>query len=57
MVRRLRKVPLRRVLWVSTLGVLIAAIAGVGVYAFYLDRSVTQQFQGRRWTLPAQVFP
>jgi penicillin-binding protein 1B len=56
MARRLRKIPLRRVLWVSTLGVLIAAIVGVGLYAFYVDRSVTQQFQGRRWTLPAQVF-
>ena len=34
----------------------IAAIAGIAVYAYYLDRSVTQQFQGRRWTLPAQVY-
>jgi len=26
------------------------------VYVAYLDRVVTQQFEGRRWTLPAQVF-
>ena len=38
-------------------------VLGVGVIAlallawvFYLDRQITQQFEGRRWTLPAQVF-
>jgi penicillin-binding protein 1B len=56
MARRPRKIRLRRLVWGSALGVLVAAIAGIAVYAFYLDRSVTQQFQGRRWTLPAQVF-
>ena len=56
MVRRLRMIRLPRLLWRSALGVLIAAIAGMSVYVFYLDRSVTQQFQGRRWTLPAQVY-
>ncbi|MGH8177152.1 MAG: penicillin-binding protein 1B [Steroidobacter sp.] len=25
-------------------------------WVFYLDRQITQQFEGRRWTLPAQVF-
>jgi penicillin-binding protein 1B len=56
MARRLRKVPLRRALWGGALGVLLAALLGIAVYAYYLDRSVTRQFQGRRWTLPAQVF-
>jgi penicillin-binding protein 1B len=56
MARRLRKIIVRRVLWGGVLAVLIAAIAAVAVYYFYVDRSVTQQFQGRRWTLPAQVF-
>ena len=26
------------------------------VYSIYLDRMVTRQFEGRRWTLPAQVY-
>jgi penicillin-binding protein 1B len=56
MARRPRKIRLRRLLWGSALGVLLATIAGICAYVFYLDRSVTQQFQGRRWTLPAQVF-
>jgi len=33
----------------------IAALAGI-LYVAYLDRLVTRQFEGRRWTLPAQVF-
>jgi penicillin-binding protein 1B len=53
---RRKFLPRRRVLWGSALGVLIAATAGIAIYAYYLDRSVTLQFQGRRWTLPAQVF-
>jgi penicillin-binding protein 1B len=28
----------------------------LAVYVFYLDRLVTRQFEGRRWTLPAQVY-
>jgi penicillin-binding protein 1B len=28
----------------------------VGVWFFYLDHEVTRQFEGRRWTLPAQVY-
>src|ERR1017187_5011678 len=56
MARRPRKIRLRRLVWGSALGVLVAALAGIAVYAFYLDRRVTQQFQGRRWPLPAQVF-
>ena len=26
------------------------------VYGFYLNREVTRQFEGRRWTLPAQIY-
>src|SRR4029077_11241448 len=33
-----------------------AAVLAVAGYLFYLDRLVTRQFEGRRWTLPAQVY-
>jgi penicillin-binding protein 1B len=48
--RRTRR--LRRAL---ILGALLALIADA-IFVFYLDRRVTPQFEGRRWTLPAQVF-
>jgi penicillin-binding protein 1B len=32
--------------------VVLAAV----VYGIYLDREVTHQFEGRRWTLPAQIY-
>lgn len=35
--------------------VAICSIAAV-VYGIYLDRIVTRQFEGRRWTLPAQIY-
>jgi len=46
----------RQRLWVG-----VAMLAGIGLIAllgwlFYLDRIITQQFEGRRWTLPAQVY-
>jgi len=56
MARRPRKFRRRRLLWGSALGLLLLAIAGCAVYIYYIDRSVTLQFQGRRWTLPAQVY-
>jgi penicillin-binding protein 1B len=31
-------------------------VLAAGVYVIYLDRLVTKQFEGRRWTLPAQVY-
>src|SRR5262245_63795234 len=34
-------------------GVLFIALLG---WVFYLDRTITRQFEGRRWTLPAQVY-
>jgi penicillin-binding protein 1B len=36
-----------------TLGVLLLIATG---FFIYFDRLVTRQFEGRRWTLPAQVF-
>jgi len=46
----------RRQFWVG-----LALSCGVGLitllgWLIYLDRIVTQQFEGRRWTLPAQVY-
>ena len=35
------------------LGVLPIALLG---WVLYLDRKITEQFEGRRWTLPAQVY-
>jgi penicillin-binding protein 1B len=35
------------------LGVLLLVLA---IWVFYLDHIVTTQFEGRRWTLPAQVY-
>src|SRR5262245_41520918 len=39
----------------------VGIVFGVGLiallaYSVYLDRIVTRQFEGRRWTLPAQVY-
>ena len=39
----------------------LALVVGVGllallVWVFYLDKQITRQFEGRRWTLPAQVY-
>ncbi|HEU4627719.1 MAG TPA: penicillin-binding protein 1B [Steroidobacteraceae bacterium] len=48
--------PFRRRLLLSLLAVLGVAVVGVGIYCYYLDRMVTRQFEGRRWTLPAQVY-
>jgi penicillin-binding protein 1B len=56
MARRPRKYRLRRLLIGGALGVVFAGIAAVGLYYVYVDHLVTQQFKGRRWTLPAQVF-
>jgi penicillin-binding protein 1B len=56
MARRARKIRLRRLLLGGALVVLVAGITAVFLYYVYVDRLVTQQFKGRRWTLPAQVF-
>src|SRR5579871_1906332 len=39
------------------LGFAALVLAGVAaLYVIYLDRMATHQFEGRRWTLPAQVY-
>lgn len=43
---------LRRVLWIGA-GVLVL---GAVVYGVYLDYRVKEEFQGRRWELPARVY-
>src|ERR1700733_5056483 len=45
-----------RIFWLSALGIVVVAAAAVTFYVLYLDGIVTKQFEGRRWTLPAQVY-
>ena len=50
-----------RLRWKKTLGrltllALVLVIAAGGAYYLYLDRLVSHQFEGRRWTLPAHVY-
>jgi penicillin-binding protein 1B len=46
----------KKVYWSSALVVLtVGAISGA-VWYVYLDRLVSSQFEGRRWTLPAHVY-
>jgi penicillin-binding protein 1B len=53
--RRVLKTHRRRILagFALITGVLLLAFLG---WSFRLDRIVTEQFEGRRWTLPAQVY-
>lgn len=44
-----------KIRWLIIAGVLLGAIAAA-VYVVRLDHMVTRQFEGRRWTLPAQVY-
>jgi penicillin-binding protein 1B len=37
----------------GTVAIVVLAVVG---YYIYLDREVTHQFEGRRWTLPAQIY-
>jgi penicillin-binding protein 1B len=34
----------------------VVVVLLVAAYVFYLDQTVVKQFEGRRWTLPAQVY-
>jgi penicillin-binding protein 1B len=45
-----------RIFWLSALGIVVVAAVAVTFYVLYLDGIVTKQFEGRRWTLPAQVY-
>ena len=42
---------LKVTLWIT----LIAVLVGSG-YLYYLDRSISKTFEGRRWSVPAQVY-
>ena len=44
----------RLLVWGVTLA--LAAAAVIGGYLFHLDRTITGTFEGRRWSIPAQVF-
>jgi len=46
----------KKTLWRLSLLVLVLGIAAGGAYYVYLDRLVSHQFEGRRWTLPAHVY-
>ena len=54
MAARKRRI-LRKLLW-GTLILFGVFMVVCGVLFFLLDRQVTRQFEGRRWTLPAQVY-
>ena len=41
----------RTVLWAGLLAVLLSA-----GYAYYIDRTISKTFEGRRWSVPAQVY-
>src|SRR5712671_2423211 len=50
-----RKVILKNLLRYSLIAFGLVVLA-VGIWIGYLDHIVTKQFEGRRWTLPAQVY-
>jgi len=41
---------------IGTLAVFVAGAVVLGIWTAKLDTIITQQFEGRRWTLPAQVY-
>lgn len=43
-------------LWPYALGVVVSGLIVLAAWIVHLDRIVTQQFEGRRWTLPALVY-
>ena len=45
------RLALRITLWVALVGVLVSS-----GYLYYLDRSISKTFEGRRWSVPAQVY-
>ena len=49
--RWLLQLLLKIVLW----GSLLAILVGTG-YLYYLDRSISKTFEGRRWSVPAQIY-
>ena len=51
-VRRFFVSILWRIFWLS----FIAGLVFIGGYFLYVDRIVTDTFEGRRWSIPAEVF-
>jgi penicillin-binding protein 1B len=45
-----------RLIWRYLLGIALVCVIALAVYVAHLDHIVTAQFEGRRWTLPAQVY-
>ena len=45
----------RKLLWGSAIAVAVVLVVG-SIWFIVLDRQVTKTFEGRRWTLPAQVY-
>jgi penicillin-binding protein 1B len=45
-----------KVLWRTVLSAVAMVVLAAVVFGIYLDRVVTHQFEGRRWTLPAQIY-
>jgi penicillin-binding protein 1B len=43
-------------IWRYLLAIVLLCGVALAVYVVHLDRIVTTQFEGRRWTLPAQVY-
>jgi penicillin-binding protein 1B len=43
-------------IWRYLLAIVLLCGVGLALYVVHLDRIVTTQFEGRRWTLPAQVY-
>ncbi len=43
-------------IWHYLLAILLICGIALAIYVMYLNRIVTTQFEGRRWTLPAQVY-
>jgi penicillin-binding protein 1B len=46
----------RKVFWRTVLGAVAMVVLTAVVYGVYIDREVTHQFEGRRWTLPAKIY-
>src|SRR5689334_8951390 len=52
---RKKKGLLRKLLWGALIAIGVVVIVVTAMFV-HLDRQVTKQFEGRRWTLPAQVY-
>jgi penicillin-binding protein 1B len=46
----------RKVFWRTVLSAVAMVVLAAVVYGIYIDREVTHQFEGRRWTLPAKIY-